>query len=439
MRIARDSVRKQLLLTLLSGLALAWLIGAGVAIYRMQNQVHTLLDDNLRQSAAALLHEVEENAPAHAFSVFKYSSQWVFQVWRDGAQLQIRSKLAPEQRLSDGDAGFSDSMVDGQSWRVFSAWDGSHRYLLQVAQSQSDRRHFLVTIIRQQVESFAIALVLFASMIWLVVDRVLKPVSRLSDAIAQRDASNLSPLLVDVPREIAPLAQRLNQLLLRLSSTLEGERRFTADAAHELRTPLSAIKSQIQVAIAARENPQQQRALAQALQACDIAAHRVEQMLTLARLEQDVWSVGVEAVDLRALLAQAIGEVAALAQAKSVALALHAEEAIVVSLRSDLWRILLRNLLDNAIRYAPDNSLVNVHATRADGCIELSICDEGPGIAPEQLQNAFARFERLGRSEGGGCGLGLSIVARIAELHGAQVELLSGEYGRGLCARVRIQ
>lgn len=283
-----------------------------------------------------------------------------------------------------------------------------------------------------------LVLPLFALMIWFVVGTVLRPLGQLSDEIARRDANNLQPIDGTVPREIEPLVQRLNELLRGLAATLDSERRFTADAAHELRTPLAALKSQIQVAMAAQESVQQQRALAQALQACDIATHRVEQMLTLTRLEHDIWRETAEICDMHELAAQTIAELAELAASKHVALVLEGARGTTLNARAGLWAILLRNLLDNAVRYTQPNTTVTVRVVKSEDAIELSVEDAGPGINSAQLQNAFARFDRLGRSDVSGCGLGLSIVARIVELHHAHIDLLPGENGRGLCVRVRI-
>ncbi|HET8711211.1 MAG TPA: ATP-binding protein [Spongiibacteraceae bacterium] len=436
--LAHGSVRRHLLIALLGGLALVWIIGGSISVFQMRNEVRGLLDENLKQAAAPLLHEVEEEAPDHAFAVFRFSSRPVFQVWRDGEQLQLRSKLAPEQRLSEVEQGFSDSEIAGQQWRVFSAWDDQHHYLVMVAQHKSERWFFLYEIVAQLIKSLVLVLPLFALMVWFVIGAVLRPLEQIGDEIAVRDAKNLSPLTFDVPREIEPLTRRLNELLRSLASTLDSERRFTGDAAHELRTPLAAVRSQIQVAMAAQELPQQQRALAQALQACDLATHRVEQMLTLARLEQEVWRENIAPFDLCRVAAQVIAEVAPLAHEKRVALVLDAEAEATLQARAGLWSILLRNLLDNAIRYTPADSTVIVQIEKSAGEIQVSVKDEGPGIAPEQLVGAFAPFNRLGRSDAEGCGLGLSIVARIVELHRARIELLPGENGRGLCARVRI-
>lgn len=436
--IARGSVRRQLLMALLAGLTLVWLVGGGVSVYQMQSQVRDLLDSNLKQSAAPLLHEVEEKEPDDVFSVFRFSSQLVFQIWRDGNQLVLRSNLAPTQPLTNVTDGFSDSTVADHHWRTFSAWDNNHRYLVIVAQRNAERGALIHEIAGQLIHSLLLMLPLFAFVVWFAVGVALRPLDRLSDEVAQRDANNLQPITGFAPREIQPLIQRLNDLLKSLFRSLEGERRFTADASHELRTPLAAIKSQIQVAIGAHDAAQQQRALTQALQACDIATHRVEQMLTLSRLEQEIWRENIEIFDMRDVAVQVIGEVAPVAVSKHIELVLDASASMPLRGRAALWTVLLKNLLDNAIRWAPQPSTVIVSVEKSADTMTLTVTDEGPGIAPEKIDSAFARFERLGKNDPGGSGLGLSIVARIVELHRARIELLPGKNGRGLSARVHI-
>lgn len=432
----RGSIRKHLLVALLGGLALVWIIVGSFSAWQTRTQINKLLDTNLAESAMPLLHEIEEAYPEHAFALFRYSSNVVFQIWDNGEKLSLSSKDAPHERLSRLDSGFSDSETNGQAWRVFGVWDDSHRYLVQVGELRAERGDFSSTVIVQLLLSLALALPLFGVMVWLVVGRVLRPVARLHDEIARRDPKYLAPIVAEIPSEIAPLAERLNDLLERVQLSLESERRFTGDAAHELRTPLAAVRSQIQVALGAADNAQLKRALDNALLACDRATHRVEQMLTLARLEQDAWRELSTPVNLHALAAQVIAEIAPQAASKHIALALEGSENVTVSVHAGLWAILLRNLLDNAIRYAPEHSAVTVRTVRIDGGIELQVSDEGPGIPPEQIVTALARFHRLDNGDQAGSGLGLSIVARIADLYGATLKLDSGNNGVGLVARI---
>ena len=434
----RGSIRNRLLVALLSSLTLVWLSAGSFSAWQTRVQIGKLLDANLAQSAMPLLHEIEEAYPEHAFALFRYSSNVVFQIWENGETLLLHSKNSPVERLSKMDTGFSNSTTDRREWRVFGVWDENHRYLVQVGELRIDRGYFSSEIIGQLLQSLALALPLFGLAVWLVVGRVLRPVARLHDEIARRDPKYLAPISAEVPREIAPLAERLNDLLERVQFSLESERRFTSDAAHELRTPLAAVKSQIQVALGAIDNAQQKRALDNALLACDRATHRVEQMLTLARLEQDAWQELSAPVNMHKLAAEAIAEVAPLAARKHIALALEGDTDVGVNVHAGLWAVLLRNLLDNAVRYAPEHSAVTVCTLRVDGGGELQVCDEGPGIPPEQIANALARFHRLDTCDQSGSGLGLSIVARIADLSGANLTLEGRESGVGMRARISV-
>jgi len=438
MTTVQGSMRQQLLIRLLIGFAAIWLIAGTISLLQLREQVRRLLDVNLQQSAMPLLHEIEEAYPEHAFSLFRYSSNVIFQIWGDGDKLQLHSKNAPLQHLSNHFDGFSDSEIADAEWRVFSVWDNNHRYLVQVGELKQERRFFAQKLLQPLLRSLLLAVPLFAAMIWLVVGRALRPMAQLRDEVARRDSQFLAPIQTAVPREIAPLVERLNELLARMQTSLDSERRFTGDAAHELRTPLAALKSQIQVALAATDQQQQRHALENALLACDSATHRVEQMLTLARLDHEVWQQESESIDLHEAAAQAIVEAAPFAASKHIALSLDGSVGATIRARAGLWSILLRNLLDNAIRYAPENTQVNVRIVTSANAVELAVADEGPGIPADQLPSALERFNRLGHSEHAGTGLGLSIVARIAELHGATLELAAGQAGTGLVVRVRV-
>lgn len=436
--IVRGSVRQQLLIRLLAGFAIIWIVAGANSLLQLRAQVRQLLDVNLQQSAMPLLHEIEEAYPEHAFSLFRYSSNVIFQIWENGEKLQLQSKNAPHQHLSSNFNGFSDSEIDGDEWRIFSVWDTSHRYLVQVGELKQDRHFFAQKLLRQLSQSLLLAVPFFAVMVWVVVGRALRPMAQLRDEIARRDCRFLDPIKTAVPREIAPLVQRLNELLERMQQSLASERRFTGDAAHELRTPLAAFKSQIQVALAAADEQQRQNALKNALLACDSATHRVDQMLTLARLDHDVWQRQAEVIDLHAAAVQVMGEVAPLAASKNIALSLDGDACTMVHGYDGLWSILLRNVLDNAIRYAPPNTKVNVRIVAGSESVELKIVDEGPGIPTDQVAAALERFNRLGQSEQLGTGLGLSIVSRIAELHAATMEFSPGDNGKGLVVSFRI-
>jgi two-component system sensor histidine kinase QseC len=219
-------------------------------------------------------------------------------------------------------------------------------------------------------------------------------------------------------------------------SSLESERRFTSDAAHELRTPLAALKTQLQVAQGAGDSGERDRAIGKAITAGDRATHLVEQLLTLARLEHDTWQSQAESIDLHGLAAQVLAESAQAATEKDIRLSLEGESGLAITGHAGLLGILLRNLVDNALRYSPPHTEVSVRVRHAASEVVLEVQDQGPGIPPAERENALRRFHRLEDAEASGSGLGLSIVARIAQLHGARLALSDAPGGRGLMVKV---
>jgi two-component system sensor histidine kinase QseC len=227
-----------------------------------------------------------------------------------------------------------------------------------------------------------------------------------------------------------PLVEGLNRLLARVSASLDNERRFTADAAHELRTPLAAIKTQAQVARGAATDDARLRALDNVVTGCDRAAHLVQQLLTLARLEPEQ-TRSRERCDLRDIAAATIAELAPAAIAKGVDIQLEDGVPVAVPCESALVGILMRNLIDNAVRYSLSGGVVRIEVVETAGGAEFSVADQGPGIAPEQREQVWERFYRVLGSGETGSGLGLSIVKRIADLHGAETTLGEGVGGKG--------
>lgn len=434
--IIRGSVRRRLLATLLGGVALVWLGAAALTAWETRAEMQELLDAHLAQSASLLTaqigHEFDEVELEHAQPLHKYAHNVAFQIWAHGQTLLLHSADAPQVRLSAQDEGFSDADINGRSWRVFSHWDARREYLVQVGEAADAREHLAKEILEKLVQPLLVALPLLGLLVWFAVGEALKPVDRIGAALARRDPKYLAPIEGEVPQEIAPMVQHLNSLLERVQATLENERRFTSDAAHELRTPLAALKTQLQVAQGAAESGERGRAIANAIEAGDRATRLVEQLLTLARLEHDAWRTQGEAVDLHQLAAQALAEAAPLAAEKQIQLSLEGESGLVIRGHAGLLAILLRNLLDNALRYSPPQTMVSVRVVGSGEGVQLEVRDQGPGIPAIERENAMRRFHRLESAESAGSGLGLSIAARIAQLHQAQLELMEAEEGRGL-------
>jgi len=235
---------------------------------------------------------------------------------------------------------------------------------------------------------------------------------------------------------VLPLVENLNRLFGRVARLLDNERRFTADAAHELRTPLAGLKTQAQVARASASDAERTHALDQVIAGCDRASHLVQQLLTLARLDPDEPAGKLETCDLHALARVAVAELAQFAFSKKVEIDLADGAKAEAMGHAGLIAILLRNLIDNAIRYSPEGGNVQVRTTIVGDAAMLTVTDGGPGISADERGRVGERFYRILGTEESGSGLGLSIVKRIVELHGASFRLDEGEQGKGLSVRV---
>ena len=287
-------------------------------------------------------------------------------------------------------------------------------------------------IARRLLSPMLFGLPLLGLWIWLATWRALKPLDDVAEQITARAPDRLQPLApASAPREIRPLVNAINDLFARVERTLESERRFTADAAHELRTPLAALATQAQVAMRARDNTERDHAIEQLIASCRRASRLVDQLLTLARLDPEK-TRAIEMVALDRLAEEVCADHGAPALAKNVALELDALPTQVAG-NADMLRVLLRNLVDNAIRYTPAGG----HVTVAVAPGALTVTDTGPGIPAAERKRIFDRFHRLAGQDTEGSGLGLSIVARIAERHGATVRLDAGDNEKGLRVTVR--
>ena len=381
------------------------------------------------------LHERIERGDDEVSTSHEYEKKLAFQIW-DEKNLLLRSSTAPEVAMSQASEGYSESLINGEQWRVLTRWDARHEFMIQVAEPLAARESLAHHITLKMLLPTFIALPVLVILIWFGVGAGLRPLQLLKREIKQRTANHLEPVaMAGVPEEVTPLVKALNDLFARLEDAFEGERRFTADAAHELRTPLAALKIQAQVAMRSTDVEVRHAALENVLRGVDRATRIVEQLLTLARVDPESTAAGYKQVDLASLVAPVIRDLAPQAHAKQIEISL--EESNVCKVFGDEVQLslLLRNLLDNAIRYTPVGGRVTVSALNLDG-IRLEVRDTGPGIPAAERAHVLQRFYRITGSGEEGSGLGLSIVSRIAELHGASLELKDNEAGQGLLVRV---
>ncbi|MBI4937668.1 MAG: sensor histidine kinase N-terminal domain-containing protein [Nitrosomonadales bacterium] len=350
----------------------------------------------------------------------------VFQVWSTSSappKSIFRSSNIPAViKAKVPDEGFSDVEFKGQRWRYYRQRDEKRGLDVLVGENDKDRHELAQKVAWSNIAPSLFGLPLLALFIMLAIYFGLRPLRKLTEALRRLSPDQLTPLPVqDVPREIAPVVGALNSLLARIARTIENERRFTADASHELRTPLAALQSQVQAAQLSDNKAERMECLDKALQGAGRMSHLVGQLLTLSRLDEAASPLDAENLDLAGLVQECCAELGLSALSKNIEIELSAEAQPTVSGSADMLRIMLRNLMDNAIRYTPDGGRVNVALRLAGERAEIEIADSGTGVSGENLALLGQRFNRLNQTGESGVGLGLSIVRRIAEIHRAAV------------------
>ncbi|MBI4986392.1 MAG: sensor histidine kinase N-terminal domain-containing protein [Rhodocyclales bacterium] len=370
----------------------------------------------------------------------EYERRLRYQIWNSEGNLLLRSANAPAVAMTMQD-GFSE-MTDGegQVWRLYGVWDQHRNFRILVAEAHDLRTRLVRNIALHLASPLALGMPVLIFLLWFSVSHGLDPLGVLTREIATRKPESLTPLdAASAPGEVRPMVMALNDLLLRMTSTLESERRFTANAAHELRTPLAAIQAQLHAARAAEGEAERLRAMDQLQRGVERGMRLVGQLLTLARIDPEQALPEVRAVDLGAVAETVCAELAPLALQRDQALELAVAPGLPpLPGNADMLAMLLANLVDNAIRYTQRGGHIAIDVRRcdvADG-LRIDVGDDGPGVPAAQRERVFDRFYRLAAQDQPGTGLGLAICRRIAELHGARVELADGPGGRGLTASV---
>jgi signal transduction histidine kinase len=427
------SIRTRLMFALLAAVALASVLAGALTYRRVLAETSTLFDYQLRQMALSLRSQVSL-APRLELPPQQGDSDFVVQIWDPfGARVYLSRPGLP--LVNQVVLGYADLELQGQTWRVYGLQtvDG----VVQIAQPARVRE----ALARRAALHVAIPLLLLLPLLggatfWVVRSSLL-PLQRVAADVQRRDAHTLAPVAgVPLPQEVAPLIEALNRLLLRLQAAFALQRAFVADAAHELRSPLTAVRMQLQLLDRAPDAAAQAQARAELGAAVERAIHLVEQLLTLARNEPRAASESLQPLLLETAVAQAVADSHALASARRIDLGLEANPNVRVRGDAESLRVLVRNLVDNAVRYTPEGGRVQVRV-RLAGDVRLEIIDSGPGIPAADRERAFDRFYRRAGAPEGGSGLGLAIVHAIAERHGAHVSLADAD-GGGLHVTVRL-
>ncbi|WP_313177505.1 ATP-binding protein [Massilia sp.] len=431
------SLRRRLVLAIVSASVALWLASLGIVTVIAWHETNDVFDDALEEAGYMILSATTDwharGLPARPPTREVRKVDMQYQIVQQGRVIQ-RTEGAPRQAFVagfDDDEGFADPKVDGRRWRVFVVRDEAGRFEVQVGQRHDKRFDILEELAESLWLPVAGILLLLALVCWLLIGRVLKPLRRTANEIAAKSPSDLAQVALEgQPRELLPIVGALNGVLARLDAALQAERRFTADAAHELRTPLAGLHMHVQ--LLGRQHPEMAAPFGKLRQDIARLTALVDSLLTLARLDP---------LAREQLLRQQV----LLAPLLEGVLALHAPEAarrgITLALRCELetvqadprmLEIMLRNLVENALRYCPDGSRVEVSVIRHEGRERIAVRDNGPGVDDASRARLGERFFRVLGQGQGGSGLGLSIVRRIAELHGIALGFGVGLDGRGL-------
>ncbi len=369
-----------------------------------------------------------ETSPGH-----KYESKIAFLVSYDDGRPMLRSPNAPSFHLDN--EGF-DNLGDGEEgWRVFGLSIQDPTLRVHVGERMAVRQETVKAILINSLWPMFLSLPILGLIIWATIGKGLRPLEQVAETVEQRAPGSLQPIPTDnVPGEVIPIVDSLNRLFLRVQKAMENERRFTANAAHELRTPLAALKTQAQVKQLDDNNEENASFLNNIVNGVDRTTHMLEQLLTLARADTMQREIILsQQLDLRAVVADVLAMIGGRALDKQIELSLDSPD-MPLNIQGDeaTLSILVRNLVDNGIRYTPTGGVVRVQLLLESDTICLLVEDSGPGVPEAEREDLFQRFQRGEGVEAQGSGLGLSIVKQIADLHGADVILTDVASGQGL-------
>lgn len=433
---------------------MVWVLGAlcvGAAIlvlaaYRLTlGEIDEVLDESLRQTALLLAdRDLAHALPAEPAlpSVASSDTESMLVAMARSPDGRLLFSSQPELPLRfAATPGASVQTANARLWHVFTIVQSDR--IIQVAQPTSVRREDAAESASQLLAPLLVLILLIGALLVVALRRGLRPLAMVNAALAERSASSLAPLdLRDVPTEVLPLVHTLNDLLQRLSAAFDLQRHFAADAAHELRSPVTAL--QLQVQLLARSSCEAERTAATAELAAGIRRVRrlIEQLLSLSHAEADETSAGPSArrpVRLGDLARAAVVRWSVDAERRGIDLGADADDSVAVEGDAGQLEILLGNLVENAIRYTPAGGVVDVVAGLIHGAPTLKVVDNGPGIVEAERARVFDRFYRSPRALAGaeaGSGLGLAIVKTIADRHGATVTLQAGPEGTGFVVKV---
>jgi len=438
-----NSIRRWLLGWLICGLAVACLI-AGYGIFRAARlEAGELFDYELRTVAISLPGNITASDVAEGRSHELHGiadDRLVIDIWDKTGRLIYHSPHEPE--LPPFGDGFRSAEREGYRWRAFGLTLQDR--FVQVAQPYFVRDDLAISLALGIIWPLALLIPVIVVIVLLVVARGLAPVRWLSRSLSARSPESLEAVSISksMPVELQPLVDALNDLLARLEDASEAQRTFVADAAHELRTPLAALKLQIQGAIGDGSLKVDDVTVAKIDGRLNRLIHLSQQLLSMAR-EDAAREAAIAPMSLRTLCETRVSDFSLIAEAKSIDLGLeleqprHEHDAFAILGDTHALAVLVNNLLENAIRYTPRGGRVDVTLRREAECISLTVLDTGPGIPESEIERVCDRFYRCVGTQGQGSGLGLAIALRVAQRHQATFAVENREGQSGLAVSMR--
>lgn len=428
------SLRIRLLLLLGVAIIAAAAVQFATSFRAAMREANNLFDYHMEQMALALQDSAFQQAEWYKPSTGDTSDfDFVIQIWTDDGVRVYQSR--PYRNLPEqGALGYSNVTLGNGDWRVYGVQNGTR--VIQVAQKTDVRRDRAISLaVHALWPSIPVSLLLLA-VAWWVVTASLSPLNRIGQDLANRNADSLAPVSDQgVPQEVSLLVAELNSLLARMAKALQSQQRFVADAAHELRSPLTALKLQVQTLARAKDDAARAQAVTRLQGGVDRASRLVEQLLALARQDPLSETSELKPIALTTCIEHAAGDVAPIALQRHVQLEYGAYAHAEIVGDGESIRVLVRNLLDNAVRYTPEHGRVRIDLIADDDFARLIVQDSGPGIPDEDRSRIFDRFYRVPGTSPTGSGLGLAIVKAIADRHNAVVSLGEGALG-GLAVTV---
>jgi two-component system, OmpR family, sensor histidine kinase QseC len=421
------------------------LVETGSLLKTITNNTHFLTPATLKVIQSQLntrnisKKNYSSNSHINIANITQKQLPYKFQLWDGEGKLLLSSEKTPTAPLISK-PGLSDKSIDGQKWRTFTIYDSKRGVILVLAEQYAARHTMIHDMLVSDTYLTLFIYPLSGMFIWLIIGSGLKSIRFFAKEMAERAADHLDPVdLNKVPVEISPLVDELNKLFLRLQQAFEREQRFAADAAHELHTPLAALKTQAQVALKTTDPQECSMHLKQVIASVDRCSHVIQQLLTLCRLSPEtIMPEHFTQVNLPGIAAEVIAQLAPQAILKQIEIELVAKESNYKLLGNATGlHVLIRNLVDNAIRYTPTGGVIKVLIFNQSDSITLQVIDNGPGIPNKLRTRVFERFFRVLGTNAQGSGLGLAIVEQIAKLHKGSIRLDTPEEGTGLQVEVR--